>query len=235
MDAEVRRARDGGQRAHRALGLGPDVVDADLPDPQFRADAGRGGCDPRADAPDRRRPRDARHGLVDGTTVDEGSAQDRAHDGLGRWLSRPSCRSSSTARTRCDLAKWLFWIFIPAIYFYIGPCFGLLNNLCEPRMRAQFCAATLFVANVGNLIIAPQLVGFLSDAFAPDHVANGRITAARHAVPGARTALWAVVALLPVRAAHRRGPGARDGHPAGVARSGKSGDAHLFPGNGGNR
>jgi MFS family permease len=72
-----------------------------------------------------------------------------------------------------ELAKWLFWIFIPAIYFYIGPCFGLLNNLCEPRMRAQFCAATLFVANVGNLIVAPQLVGFLSDAFAPDHVANG--------------------------------------------------------------
>ncbi len=71
------------------------------------------------------------------------------------------------------LAQWLFWIFIPAIYFYIGPCFGLLNNLCEPRMRAQFCAATLFVANVGNLIVAPQLVGFLSDAFAPNHVANG--------------------------------------------------------------
>jgi MFS family permease len=71
------------------------------------------------------------------------------------------------------LAQWLFWIFIPAIYFYIGPCFGLLNNLCEPRMRAQFCAATLFIANVGNLIVAPQLVGFLSDAFAPNHIANG--------------------------------------------------------------
>jgi MFS family permease len=72
-----------------------------------------------------------------------------------------------------QLVRLLFWIFIPAIYFYIGPCFGLLTNLCEPRMRAQFCAATLFVANVGNLIIAPQLVGFLSDYFAPGHVANG--------------------------------------------------------------
>jgi predicted MFS family arabinose efflux permease len=67
----------------------------------------------------------------------------------------------------------LFWVFIPAIYFYIGPCFGLLLNLAEPRMRGQFCAATLFVANVGNLIIAPQLVGFLSDFFAPHHVATG--------------------------------------------------------------
>jgi predicted MFS family arabinose efflux permease len=72
-----------------------------------------------------------------------------------------------------QLATALFWIFIPSIYFYIGPCFGLLNNLCEPRMRAQFCAATLFLANVGNLIIAPQAVGFLSDAFAPGHIANG--------------------------------------------------------------
>ena len=70
------------------------------------------------------------------------------------------------------LAKVLFWIFIPAIYFYIGPCFGLLCNLCEPRMRAQFCAATLFIANVCNLIIAPQMVGFISDAVAPGGVPN---------------------------------------------------------------
>jgi hypothetical protein len=72
-----------------------------------------------------------------------------------------------------SLAMTLSWIFIPAIYFYIGPCFGLLNNLCEPRMRAQFCAATLFVANVGNLIIAPQMVGMLSDWYAPNGIANG--------------------------------------------------------------
>jgi MFS family permease len=111
----------------------------------------------------------------------------------GWWMSRPSMRDPrSIVRlmgwgvlvatavsfviywTRSlQLATYLFWIFIPAIYFYIGPCFGLLTNLCEPRMRAQFCASTLFIANVGNLIIAPQLVGFLSDAFAPGHVANG--------------------------------------------------------------
>ncbi len=71
-----------------------------------------------------------------------------------------------------SLATGLFWIFIPSIYFYIGPCFGMLNNLAEPRMRALFCATTLFVANIGNLIIAPQFVGMLSDWFAPGHVAN---------------------------------------------------------------
>jgi predicted MFS family arabinose efflux permease len=70
------------------------------------------------------------------------------------------------------LTKAMFWIFIPSIYFYIGPCYGILNNLAPPRMRSQFCAATLLVANIGNLIIAPQLIGFLSDLFAPGHVAN---------------------------------------------------------------
>ncbi len=70
------------------------------------------------------------------------------------------------------VAKALFWVFIPAIYFYIGPCFGLLNNLAEPRMRAMFCAATLFVANLGNLIIAPMLVGTLSNWFAPEGINN---------------------------------------------------------------
>ena len=70
------------------------------------------------------------------------------------------------------LTQVMFWLFIPFIYFYIGPCFGILNNLSPPCMRGQFCAVSLLLANVGNLIIAPQLVGFLSDLFAPNHVAN---------------------------------------------------------------
>jgi len=84
----------------------------------------------------------------------------------------------------------LFWIFIPSIYFYIGPCFGLLNNLAEPRMRAIFCASTLFVANVGNLIIAPQLVGWLSDSYIADGMNNAESlrTAMLWLVP---TGLWA--------------------------------------------
>ena len=86
----------------------------------------------------------------------------------------------------------LLWIFIPSIYFYIGPCFGLLNNLAEPRMRAMFCAFTLFVANVGNLIIAPQLVGFLSDHYAAGGMDNAQSlrTAMLWLVP---TGLWATV------------------------------------------
>ncbi len=83
------------------------------------------------------------------------------------------------------LAKAMLWIFIPSIYFYIGPCFGVLNNLAPCQMRAQYCAVTLLVANVGNLIIAPQLVGFLSDLFAPGHIAN------------ATSLRWALLCLAP--------------------------------------
>ena len=90
------------------------------------------------------------------------------------------------------LAKAMFWIYIPAIYFYIGPCFGLLNNLAQCRMRAMFCATTLFLANVGNLVIAPPLIGGLSDWFAPDHVSNAASLrlAMLCLVP---TGLWATV------------------------------------------
>jgi len=71
-----------------------------------------------------------------------------------------------------SLAKVMLWIFIPAIYFYIGPGFGLLNNLAPCRMRAMFCATVLFLANLGNLVIAPPLIGGLSKWFDPTHVGN---------------------------------------------------------------
>jgi MFS family permease len=64
------------------------------------------------------------------------------------------------------VTKLMLWVFIPAIYFYIGPCMGLMQNLAPPRMRAMFTAWSLVVGNVFNLIIAPQGVGLLSDWFA---------------------------------------------------------------------
>jgi MFS family permease len=65
------------------------------------------------------------------------------------------------------VAKALFWVFIPAVNFYIGPCFGLVNNLTRPAMRALTHATAIFIANVANLVVAPQLVGLLSDWAAP--------------------------------------------------------------------
>ena len=64
------------------------------------------------------------------------------------------------------LATTMWWLFIPAIYFYIGPAFALGQNLAPPKMRAMFSAVALLVANVFNLIVAPQGVGLLSDWFA---------------------------------------------------------------------
>jgi predicted MFS family arabinose efflux permease len=93
------------------------------------------------------------------------------------------------------LAKAMLWIFIPAIYFYIGPGFGLLNNLAQCRMRAMFCAMVLFLANLGNLVIAPPLIGALSDWFAPNHISNADSLrlAMLCLVP---TGLWATAHLL---------------------------------------
>lgn len=67
------------------------------------------------------------------------------------------------------LCKLMFCIFIPAIYFYIGPCFGLLNNLAPCHMRNMFIAVSLLVANIFNLMVAPWVVGALSDWFAGAH------------------------------------------------------------------
>lgn len=70
------------------------------------------------------------------------------------------------------VCKLMFCIFIPAIYFYIGPCFGLLNNLSPCHMRNMFIAISLLVANILNLIVAPWVVGALSDWFAASHATD---------------------------------------------------------------
>jgi predicted MFS family arabinose efflux permease len=92
---------------------------------------------------------------------------------LGAGIGIATVASGVVYYTRdLALAKAMLWIFIPAIYFYIGPGFGLINNLAPCRMRAMFCATVLFLANLGNLVIAPPLIGVLSDWFAPHHVSN---------------------------------------------------------------
>ncbi|HVO45440.1 MAG TPA: MFS transporter [Steroidobacteraceae bacterium] len=58
----------------------------------------------------------------------------------------------------------LLWLFVPGVYFYIGPILGLLQNVLPANMRATGCAVLLFLANIGNLVVAPQFIGWLSDA-----------------------------------------------------------------------
>ena len=84
------------------------------------------------------------------------------------WLTLLSTVPSFLAYEVASLraATLLLWIFVPAVYFYIGPILGLLQNVMPANMRASAVAILLFTANVANLILAPQLVGFLSDWFA---------------------------------------------------------------------
>ncbi|HYL71735.1 MAG TPA: MFS transporter [Candidatus Dormibacteraeota bacterium] len=84
-----------------------------------------------------------------------------------------------------QLATLWLWLFVPSVYFYIGPILGLLQNVVPANMRATTCALLLFVANVANLILAPSIVGWLSDRFAASFGA------------GAESLRWALLCLAP--------------------------------------
>ncbi len=107
------------------------------------------------------------------------------------------------------LCKLMFCIFIPAIYFYIGPCFGLLNNLAPCHMRNMFIAISLLVANIFNLIVAPWVVGFLSDWFAGTPRVRMRRRCAWRCWCLAPTGFWAAYHLYHGVAHHHRGSEAR--------------------------
>ncbi len=61
----------------------------------------------------------------------------------------------------------LLWSVVPAVYFFIGPLMGLLQNVTPPGMRAQTMAILVLTANIANLIVAPQLMGLASDWLSP--------------------------------------------------------------------
>jgi len=82
-------------------------------------------------------------------------------------------------------ATALLWIFVPAVYFYIGPILGLLQNVIPANMRASACAILLFIANFANLVLAPQIIGWLSDWFAASFGA------------GPESLRWALLMLAP--------------------------------------
>jgi MFS family permease len=65
-----------------------------------------------------------------------------------------------------DLAKIMLCLFAPVGYLYLVPVFSWIQNLAQPRMRGFVCAVFLFGANVANLALAPQLIGWASDVVA---------------------------------------------------------------------
>ncbi len=164
--AALSRTSDDRQRGVRVVGLGPDVLDAGLRAAYLQPQPRRRRRRDRERTPDRRRGCHHCHGLADGTPGDGGRPSASCGCSAPARSSPPSPPESPYWTRDLAVARVSFWIFIPAIYFYIGPCFGLLNNLAPCRMRAMFCAMTLFLANVGNLIITPIVIGALNDHFA---------------------------------------------------------------------
>lgn len=77
----------------------------------------------------------------------------------------------------------MLWIFVTVHLVYFGPTIALLQNLVPPGMRAQTLAVFLFMINVGTLIIAPQLLGIMSDLFAATY--------------GSESLRWALVMMTP--------------------------------------
>ena len=103
------------------------------------------------------------------------------------WVTGCATRPSIAAYWTHSLwlAKLMFWTYVPAIYFFIGPCMALVLNLAPSHMRSTFTAWSVLVGNVFNLIVAPQAVGFLSDWFGGTHGAD------------AASLRWALLVLAP--------------------------------------
>jgi MFS family permease len=83
-------------------------------------------------------------------------------------------------------ALWL--LVIPGFFIYAPVAVGwaIMQNISPPRMRATIIGIGVLVANIGALVIGPQLVGIASDL-----LANGDATA------GLRNALLLAGLLYP--------------------------------------
>jgi predicted MFS family arabinose efflux permease len=66
----------------------------------------------------------------------------------------------------------MFWLFVPLSYAPIGPCFALIQNLVPAHMRSKIVGLFLLMTTVGNLVIAPQVVGITSDLLASRYGAD---------------------------------------------------------------
>jgi len=127
--------------------------------------------------------------------------------GIATVASGGWCTTPATSR----VAKAMLWIFIPAIYFYIGPGFGLLQQSARSaRMRAMFCAmGAVSGRNLGNLVIgtaADRVPGATGSRPITSRNAESLRLAMLCLVP---TGLVGDRAPVPRCAGHRQEPGAR--------------------------
>lgn len=69
-----------------------------------------------------------------------------------------------TTKDRTVLVSCL-WLYVPVLYMYTGPTFSLINNMAPPAIRAKTVAIFLLATSFGNLVLAPLVIGALSDLF----------------------------------------------------------------------
>ena len=110
-----------------------------------------------------------------------------------------------------ELTQWLLWIFIPLNYLYLGPTFGMLQNLVPAQMRGLIIAILLFVANFANLVIAPELIGAASDVVAA-RIADPQESLRYVLLGTAFTGIWAAWHYF-AAAKHLKADFARAGNP----------------------
>ncbi|MFL6634559.1 MAG: MFS transporter [Massilia sp.] len=75
--------------------------------------------------------------------------------------------------THLPVSVLCLWLYVPVLYMYTGPTFSLINNMAPPGIRAKTVAVFLLATSFGNLILAPMLIGFLSDLFAAGGMPSG--------------------------------------------------------------
>jgi predicted MFS family arabinose efflux permease len=70
-----------------------------------------------------------------------------------------------TTSTQMAIMFLMFWGLFNAAWY--GPSYSLCLNLVKPHMRGTVSALILVLSNVLGAALGPQIVGFLSDRFAP--------------------------------------------------------------------
>ncbi len=108
--------------------------------------------------------------------------------GLTAIITVPAVIAHMTTST--SLTIFMLWCFVPFANIYVGPHLALMQNLTPANMRGTTVAISLFTANFANLVIAPQLIGFISDVL-NTRVANP-VDSLRYAlIVSALTGIWA--------------------------------------------
>lgn len=125
--------------------------------------------------------------LLGGFLTDWAARRDRRWyalaPGLGYLLAAPLYLATYTAPT---WGLTMALIILPGVlsYAYLGPTFGVMHNLVEPRMRATATAILFFILNLIGLGGGPYFTGLMSDFFAQHAFAQAHLGAFLQVCPG---------------------------------------------------